>query len=224
MVCVNNACYQESLFESAIQAPHGIGSGVVEHNRHWGTSQVTGSALGNGPYADFVNPGIVPGNLNLYPRDGSALIDSGTSSHGVPDDDYNLSPRPAGGHWDAGAYEWSGSGNPGWQIQEGFKQFSADWDLETQLEGDRLHLFWATWPGADSIQVFRDTIPAFEPDTAAFTNLVAVLPGDSASYRDTFGVGDPGVNAFYRVVAWSLSGGELKRSGAVGEFDRGMEN
>lgn len=224
MVCVNNACYQESLYESAIQAPHGIGPGIVESNRHWGTSQVSGSALGNGPHADFVNPGIVPGNLNLYPRDGSALIDSGTSSHGVPDDDFNLSPRPAGGSWDAGAYEWRTGGDPGWQIQEGFKQFSAGWDLEALLEGDRLHLSWSAWPGADSIRVFRDTACFFEPDTAAFTNLVAVLPGDSVSYRDPFVIGDPGVNAFYRVVAWSLSGGELKRSGAVGEHDRETTN
>jgi parallel beta-helix repeat protein len=224
MVCVNNACYQESLFESAIQAPHGIGPGIVEHNRHWGTSQVTESTLGNSPDLEFINPSIVPGEVDLYPRDGTALLDSGTASHGVPDDDFNLSGRPANGSWDVGAYEWSQSGNPGWQIQEGFKGFSADWDLVAQLEGDRLHLSWPFWPGADSIQVYRDTVPAFEPDTAAFTNMVAVLPGDSTSYRDPFGVGDSGVNAFYRVMAWSPAGGELKRSGVTGEFDRETTN
>jgi parallel beta-helix repeat protein len=220
MVCVNNACYQESLFESAIQAPHGIGPGIVEYNRHWGTSQVTGSTLGNSPDLDFINPCIVPGEVDLYPRDGSTLLDSGTSSYGVPEDDFNFSARPANGYWDVGAYEWWQSGNPGWQIQTGFKDTTSVLDLTAQLDGDQVFLQWSLWPGTDSMWVFRDTTSLFEPDTVGYSNRVAVLPGDSTDYRDSFGVGDPSVNAFYRVMAWSLTKGELKRSEVVGEFDR----
>ncbi|MCX7995342.1 MAG: right-handed parallel beta-helix repeat-containing protein, partial [candidate division WOR-3 bacterium] len=43
MVCINNACYQDTITASAIQAPDGIGPGYVAYNRHYGQSQVTGS-------------------------------------------------------------------------------------------------------------------------------------------------------------------------------------
>jgi len=128
MVCVNNACYQGSISESAIQAPDGVGPGTVANNRHYGQSQVGGSALGNPPDIEFLNPDPTPGVIDLYPTQNSALIDSGISGYSVPLDDFNSLSRPVGTDWDIGAYEWSQGGNPGWQIEEGFKE----WDTGIQ--------------------------------------------------------------------------------------------
>jgi parallel beta-helix repeat protein len=124
MVCINNACYQDNAGQSAIQAPDGIGSGYVEYNRHYGTSQISGSTQGNPPAQEFINPSIIPGALDLYPLNTATLIDSGTSGNGVPADDFNWWTRPVNVSWDVGAYEWSQNTNPGWQIQEGFKEIN----------------------------------------------------------------------------------------------------
>lgn len=124
MVCINNACYQNNIAQSAIQAPDGIGIGYVAYNRHYGTSAVGGSTLGNPPAQEFINPSITPGVVNLYPLSTASLVDSGTSSHGAPADDFNWWPRPVSAQWDVGAYEWSQNANPGWQIQEGFKEIN----------------------------------------------------------------------------------------------------
>ncbi|MEO0136732.1 MAG: right-handed parallel beta-helix repeat-containing protein [candidate division WOR-3 bacterium] len=122
MVCINNACYQDTITASAIQAPDGIGPGYVAYNRHYGQSQVTGSTLGNHPSQEFINPVPTPGVINLYPKSSATLLNNGTQSYGAPDDDFNLLSRPYGSQWDVGAYEWRGLNNPGWQIQEGFKE------------------------------------------------------------------------------------------------------
>ena len=122
MICVNNACYQDNIGQSAIQAPNGIGPGFVDFNHHYGQSQVSGSILGNPPNQEFINPNITPGVVNLYPLNTATLIDSGTSGNGAPADDFNWSTRPVNVQWDVGAYEWSQNANPGWQIQEGFKE------------------------------------------------------------------------------------------------------
>jgi hypothetical protein len=122
MVCINNACYQDSISQSAIQAPDGIGPGYVSFNRHYGTSQVSGSTLGNPPSQEFINPSTTPGVIDLYPLNSATLVDSGTSGYGAPADDFNWWSRPVNLQWDIGAYEWSQNTNPGWQIQEGFKE------------------------------------------------------------------------------------------------------
>jgi hypothetical protein len=122
MICINNACYQDNVAQSAIQVPNGIGPGYVAHNRHYGISQTSGSALGNSPVQEFVNPSITPGVIDLYPLNTASLVDSGTSGYGAPADDFNWWVRPVNTGWDVGAYEWSGNTNQGWQIQEGFKQ------------------------------------------------------------------------------------------------------
>ncbi len=122
MVCINNACYQNNIGQSAIQAPDGIGPGHVEFNRHYGQTQVSGSILGNPPDQEFVNASILPGVIDLYPLNTATFIDSGTSGYGAPTDDFNWSTRPVNIAWDVGAYEWSQNTNPGWQIQEGFKE------------------------------------------------------------------------------------------------------
>jgi hypothetical protein len=122
MICVNNACYQDNLGQSAIQAPDGIGPGYVAFNRHYGVSGVSGSTLGNPPAQEFVNPSVIPGLIDLYPLSTATLVDSGTSDYGAPADDFNWWSRPLNAGWDIGAYEWSQNTNPGWQIQEGFKE------------------------------------------------------------------------------------------------------
>lgn len=122
MVCINNACYQDSLSHSAIQVPDGIGPGYVAYNRHYGQTQTSGSTLGNPPSQEFINPSIVPGSIDLYSLSTATIIDSGTFSYNAPNDDFNWDSRPINTQWDIGAYEWSQSANPGWQIQEGFKQ------------------------------------------------------------------------------------------------------
>ncbi len=122
MVCINNACYQDTITASAIQAPDGIGPGYVAFNRHYGQSQVSGSTLGNHPILEFFNTTPLPGIIDLYPKSDATLLNNGTSSYGAPGDDFNLRSRPYNLLWDVGAYEWCGAVNPGWQIQEGFKE------------------------------------------------------------------------------------------------------
>jgi parallel beta-helix repeat protein len=121
MVSLNNACFQDDIAQSAIQAPDGIGPGYVEYNRHYGQSQVAGSTLGNPPDQEFLNASITPGVVDLYPASSSTLIDSGTSSYNAPADDFNWWTRPVNMSWDVGAYEWSQSTNPGWPIHQDFK-------------------------------------------------------------------------------------------------------
>jgi parallel beta-helix repeat protein len=123
MICLNNACFQDSLSYSAIQVPDGLGPGYAAFNQHYGQSQLgSGSTLGNPPAQEFVNASIVPGTVDLYPLNSATLIDSGTSQYNAPDDDFNWWFRPVNSQWDVGAYEWSQNANPGWQVQEGFKE------------------------------------------------------------------------------------------------------
>jgi hypothetical protein len=94
-----------------------------------------------------------------------------------------------------------------------------DWNLQTWLAGGSLVLDWSLIPWADSIFVFRETSAHFEPDMSTYLNRVASLPGTVVQYTSPYGVGDPSENAYYRLTAYSVSLGELGRSGAVGEFD-----
>lgn len=143
MVCINNACYQDTITASAIQAPDGIGPGYVAYNRHYGQSQVSGSTLGNHPALEFINSNPLPGIINLYTKSNATLINTGTSSYGAPDDDFNLLARPIGTTWDVGAYEWRGQTNPGWQIQEGFKEILIGID-EDRTSGNFYNYFIPT--------------------------------------------------------------------------------
>lgn len=122
MACINNACYQDELSQSAIGAPDGIGEGIVEYNRYYGVSKVSGSILGSPPIEEFLSSSIIPGVVDLYPETNSTLKNSGTENYGAPEDDFNFLSRPVGEIWDVGAYEWLQDMNPGWQIQCGFKE------------------------------------------------------------------------------------------------------
>ena len=68
----------------------------------------------------------VPG-WDLYPNSDGALLGSGSqgAEAWVPDVDFNGQPRDPDGP-DAGAYEWSGSENPGWAVGEGFKDTTVE--------------------------------------------------------------------------------------------------
>jgi len=67
---------------------------------------------------DFIDPV----GWNFYPAVGSHLKDAADPSGEtwVPDIDFNHAPRN-GSSPDVGAYEWVGEDNPGWAIQESFK-------------------------------------------------------------------------------------------------------
>jgi hypothetical protein len=80
-------------------------------------------------------------------------------------------------------------------------------------------LTWAAVWGASSLSVFRGTHAWFEPDLVNFTNQVAILPGNSTDYTDSYGVGDPATTVFYRVVALDTAVGELGRTTPAGEID-----
>ncbi|OGL41054.1 MAG: hypothetical protein A2161_18010 [Candidatus Schekmanbacteria bacterium RBG_13_48_7] len=122
MEVINNAVYQDSVSDSALQAPAGIGPATILNNYYYGTSAISaGFTPGNPPPNEFVNPSIIPGSINLYPLSTSLLIDSGHDLSTIFQNDFNTTRRPHGTSWDVGAYEYSAPVNPGWQVQEGFK-------------------------------------------------------------------------------------------------------
>lgn len=61
-------------------------------------------------------------NFDFYPAIGSVLLNAGTPDGRayIPQLDFNGNPRN-GAAPDVGAYEYDAAGNPGWLIQEGFK-------------------------------------------------------------------------------------------------------
>jgi hypothetical protein len=101
------------------------------------------------------------------------------------------------------------------QIQED----ATAWQVWARREATDLALHWSAVPGADSVFVFRDTEAYFDPDMAGYANRVgAVLPATSP-FSSSYGVGDPGVNAFYRLVAYDTAFGGVRYSPTLGEFD-----
>jgi hypothetical protein len=94
-----------------------------------------------------------------------------------------------------------------------------DPQVEAALSGNELVLSWPAVAGVAGYNVFRGLAAYFAPDTVGFSNRVAELTELETTYADTTGVGDPAVNAFYRVTSVDASGAELGRSRPVGEFD-----
>lgn len=110
---------QESV-DDATYVSHNVASGLVT-----GLLLYTGTdepVLPGGGETDFADPV----SWNFYPSDTSALVSAAdpASSAFVPEVDFNGAPRN-GDSPDAGAYEWAGSGNPGWLVSEGFKDLDA---------------------------------------------------------------------------------------------------
>jgi hypothetical protein len=90
----------------------------------WEGHYIPGS--GNADYSDI-------DAWDLYPTPESVLINAAdpSSDAWVPTTDFNGATRP-GDAPDVGAYEWSGAGNPGWALQEDFKQLGVESDNITQ--------------------------------------------------------------------------------------------
>lgn len=84
-----------------------------------------GWVVPGGGMADFVDAG----NWDFYPAQRSAVVNAADASGEawVPTIDFNGVPRQ-GDAPDVGAYEWVSGNNPGWTIQEGFKElgYTAD--------------------------------------------------------------------------------------------------
>ena len=80
------------------------------------TSQLpqTGYKTGRSLAQDFLDAT----GKNVYPTSDSVLIDAGDNLYATSID-FNGTPR--NGVPDTGAYTWTGSSNPGWEILEGFK-------------------------------------------------------------------------------------------------------
>jgi hypothetical protein len=74
----------------------------------------SGYLAGDSISADFVSAS----NFDVYPSPNSVLIDAGDSSHAVLFDFNGLARTSTP---EAGAYEWEGSDNPGWNLIPGFK-------------------------------------------------------------------------------------------------------
>ena len=75
---------------------------------------------------------------DFYPSSADSLLVNTADPDGrtfVPEVDFNGLPRD-GGSPDVGAYEYIGAGNPGWPLQEGFKEFAEpDQQTEEQVGG-----------------------------------------------------------------------------------------
>lgn len=92
--------------------------GLVE-----GPDPLLPEVLPGGGYTDFLNAEI----WDFYPTVESTLVDAGDTSGDawIPALDFNGVQRDGDGP-DVGAYEWDGEVNPGWAIQEDFKDPSLD--------------------------------------------------------------------------------------------------
>ena len=88
--------------------------GLVE-----GLSDFRGEIIPGGGFNDFTDAPA----WDYYPVSGAVVLDVGdASAAGRPQQtDFNGVPRTSSP--DVGAYEWDGDGNPGWQVQEGFKTY-----------------------------------------------------------------------------------------------------
>jgi hypothetical protein len=119
VLIANNAIYSQN--SNAIRLISGslnlvtVAGNVGQGGLSGGSS---GFTTGKGIGADFVNGhyGVPP--IDLFPKTGSALIGAANASHAAAID-FNGTSRT--GTNDVGAYRYSASGNPGWQISAGFK-------------------------------------------------------------------------------------------------------
>ena len=84
-------------------------------------------------YADFVDVEV----WDFYPSSTESMLMGTANPAGetyVPELDFNGLARD-GDSPEVGAYEWSGSGNPGWAIQEGYKEFAGEREVIEETVG-----------------------------------------------------------------------------------------
>ncbi len=161
LVVANNAIFQSSAAASALLAYQGLSAGtVVAGNVTYGiVSGVSGGwTAATSPAAVFTNASTTIGQMDLYPRPGSILIDGGNTSLAATPD-FNLVVRPQGSAADVGACEVNSATNPGWQLAVGLKVVGVPCDLDHDGLVDVIDLL-----------IFVDSFgksagdPAFNPD------------------------------------------------------------
>ncbi len=124
VVIANNAIYAQG--GNAVFLGPGDTSGLVMAG-NVGMGGVSGGGMGyveGNLMADFVGAdwsGAPP--IDVFPAMGGALVGAGDPGY-VPDDDFNTIARD--GEADVGAYRYDANGNPGWMIEEDFKDFPED--------------------------------------------------------------------------------------------------
>lgn len=112
--------FDEAGYDADTLLTNNVVTGLLDNAE--GYAGNTTLALPGGGYTDFAD---VEG-WDFYPSSGSAVINAGDprgEAH-VPESDFNGAPRD-GESPDAGAYEYTGGSNPGWALQEGFKDLGA---------------------------------------------------------------------------------------------------
>ncbi len=124
----NNLFYQPSAGATAVYF-NGMAGVTATDNYYYGTSNASfGFSAGPPPASAFINNSTAPGAINLYLQRGSILEGAGSNTY-APPVDFNDTSRPQGGIVEPGAYEiLTPDENPGWQIDEEFKEFgTAPW-------------------------------------------------------------------------------------------------
>jgi hypothetical protein len=96
---------------------------------------------------------------------------------------------------------------------------AAAWATWARLEAGDLQLHWDSLQIADSVFVFREPNAYFTPDMTGYANRVAAVSVSASPFNSPYGVGDPSVNAFYRLVAYDDEFGGVRYSPTLGEFD-----
>ena len=131
-VFANNALYCGAT--SAIKFPQGPGDAAVANNAVVGAlnGQDMGTLDGIDPATAFLDAD----NMELYPSAQGPLVDAGSSDHSAAED-FNCLARD-NGEPEIGAYDNAASpdANPGWVVQEGFKECADDGGEITGTTGD----------------------------------------------------------------------------------------
>lgn len=118
-------------YDDAVYISHNVVTGLVD-----GLDATYAGAdtpvLDGGGWYDFVDAEA----WDFYPDGGGALVDAADPSAGtyVPATDFNGAPRD-GAAPDVGAYERDGASNPGWALQEGFKDLDAYGAADGEVQG-----------------------------------------------------------------------------------------
>ena len=119
VLIANNAVYARGTAISLISG----NLSQVQLTGNVGSGGVSGGSAGYTD-GDGIDSDMVSGNfagrppIDTFPASGSALVGAADQHH-VATDDFNGNSRS--GAADVGAYRFSGGGNPGWRISEGFK-------------------------------------------------------------------------------------------------------
>lgn len=130
MVLANNAFANPTGYGLYFEKPSDTGSvsdalivGNVVSGLVDGLDADSGAFTGGAGFDDFLDPE----GWDFYPSPNSHLINAADPSGDtyVPAADFNGADRP-GDAPDVGAYEWTGAENPGWAIQEDFKEVGVD--------------------------------------------------------------------------------------------------